>query len=261
MKKIFILSVVLLLLFFSSINTMRAQLENCYPTNQNETCTDWTGSSFEFTYMSCNVHIDYYYRVCKDPTGCEGQPKVRIDARIFQIVWDWDNCLNLTQAIYPGYPNDFGTMNYVQFASLFNLASRQMGETSFINYYNSHPDEQISLQCYGTPPDCSDPDPNSCNFSVYYSNFSCEMICWHIKDAGTGWAGPGVIVNNYPCTSANSTCCEHIAHYCMCGDQVHSIISVNGTGLCNDAIPPYDSCFELEHYTTYSSNGCITICE
>lgn len=258
-QKYIILSIALALMFLLTYKT-NAQLDNCYTPEENETCTDWEPAGFDFTYMGCTVHVDYYYRTCtKTVNGCQ-IPRIRKQVRIWQTSWS-ENCTALQQAIFPGYPNDFSTMNYYQFALLFNQANERMGINEFSAYYDANPELQSGLNCVGTPPNCSDPSTGPCNFSVYYSNFSCQMLCWYYKDPQTGGSGPGVIVNNYSCTSESSTCCEHIAYYCKCGDEVRKLVTVTGSSFCNDAVPPYESCFPKTGYTSYPSPGCITICQ
>lgn len=264
--KYVILTLSIIIGLFLTVNKSYADNDICYTIEEGKDCGDWIPYGFDMTYLNCTVHIDYYVRVCtiQQPNCKEGEVFFRLETKIKQIDWDWEQCQTLTQALFPGYPDNFGTMNYVQFGVLFSEASSLMAKNAFENFYNNlPPDEQTAYNCLGTPPNCGNPTwEDKCEADVYYSNFSCQFICWYFKGPGTGGSGPSVITMAHSCESASSTCCAHYVKYCKCGDEIFSINYIESDGLCEDAIPPTpDPCFNITGYDGYSSGGCITICQ
>ncbi|GEM_PF-2818200 len=251
---------------FLTVSKNYADNDICYTEESGKICGDWIPYGFDMTYLNCTVHVDYYVRECTitQPDCNNGETFIRLETKIYHINWDWGQCATLTQAIYPGYPDNFGTMNYVQFGLLFSEASSLMAKKAFENFYNNlPPNKQTEYNCYGTPPNCSNPSwQDKCEADVYYSNFSCQVVCWYIKEPGTGGSDPSVITMTHPCESESSTCCAHYVKYCKCGSEIFSITSVEYEGLCEDAIPPNPSpCFGITGYDSFSSGGCITICQ
>lgn len=250
--------------FFFLVNKSYSDLDVCYPEEQEKICNDWTTYGFDMTYLGCSVHVDYMVRNCQitSPDCDNGNPHTRLETKLLNISWD-ENCY-LQTIMFPGWPNNFSDINYVQFGVLFSQASSLMAEKAFENYYNNlSPKDQKLYLCVGTPPDCSNPVwQGKCEADVYYSNFTCQYICYYFKDAGTGGQGPGVITMTHPCESETSTCCAHYVKFCKCGDQFYKTTIIEGEGLCQGAQPPSaNPCFNIQGYTGYSSKECTTICQ
>lgn len=260
--KIFVI-LILLCIFFTETKSY-SQLDNCYLEEQGKVCGDWNTYGFDMIHLGCSVHVDYMVRTCTitRPDCNNGIPIIRLETRIWKISWD-QNCAIQT-IMFPGWPDNFSDINYVQFGVLFSNASSKMAEKAFENFYNSLTEsEKSNYQCQGTPPDCSNPtSTNKCVADVYYSNFSCQYICYYFKQPGTGGQGPGVITMSHPCNSPNSTCCAHYVKFCKCGDQFYKTTIIEGQGLCEGAVPPIENpCFQIPGYMSGSSMECTTICQ
>jgi hypothetical protein len=262
--KIKFLGIFIIISIFFIVYKSYSDLDICYQEEQNKYCGDWNTYGFDMTYLGCPVQVDYMVRICTitRPDCKEGTPVTRLETRIWQINWD-TNCYIQT-IMFPGWPNNFSDINYVQFGILFSQASSKMAEQAFENYYNSSDSTtKAAYQCPGTPPNCSNPIINDkCEADVYYSNFTCQYICYYFKQSETSGQGPGVITMIHPCDSQNSTCCTHYVKFCKCGDQIYKTTLIEGEGLCTGAIPPSENpCFEIPGYTVYTSKECTTICQ
>jgi len=262
--KIKILSIFIFIGIFFFTTKSYSDVDICYPEEQNKECGNWNTYGFDMTYLGCPVHVDYMVRICTitRPDCKNGTPVTRLETRIWQISWD-TNCYIQT-IMFPGWPDNFSDINYVQFGVLFSQASSKMAEKAFENYFNSlDEDKKSAYQCVGTPPDCDNPtisDP--CETDVYYSNFTCQYICYYFKQPGTGGQGPGVITMTHPCQSQNSTCCAHYVKFCKCGNQFYKTTVIEGQGLCEGAVPPTENpCIQIPGYVGSSSGGCTTICQ
>lgn len=224
-------------------------------------CEPSTSQSATVNYMGCAVDVLINITKCTyiDP-NC---PNVQIPVffyNISSIDWNYDDCQNLTAYIFPGYPDNWGTINDYGFKQMMKSINVQLSTELFVNYYYSLSDSaRENFNCAGTPPNCE--YPTCAAMKVIASNAKCEQLCLARKDYGTN--GTRYYLGFTPCDDNNQSCCITEFKMCMCGNEVKQIETTwPTTFVCQGALPPSNGCFIPPGYTPiFNFPYCIALCD
>ncbi len=220
------------------------------------TCGTWTDVSVTRTFpttFGCAITFNYQFRECTDYISC-GVPKIIIQHRFASINIP-DNCYNLMSMLFPGYPDNYGTMNEAYFNQLIDGLFLQLGKEAFDQTPNP-------VVCAGTPPNCTPPS-NPCEelFMVWYSLPKCRAYCIRPPFISQGNGTVQVIIIPCPVQLSNA-CCEHKKFFCKCGG-VTMVTEVNSytQGNCNPLMEPTYLCQPLEGMPPPTYINCGSSCE
>lgn len=227
----------------------------------NITCKTTVANSITAYYMGCRVDALINITKCKyfDP-NCSRDSIVVIFFNISSIDWNYDSCQVLTQWLFPGYPDNWGTLNEYGFRQMMKSIDIQVATALYVEFYSSLDEQKKALyNCVGTPPNCEFP---SCNaVSVIASNAKCEQLCLASKNPGTN--GSRYYLGFTPCDDNNQSCCITELKMCMCGNEVKQIETTwPTTFICQGALPPSTGCYIPPDYTPiFNFPYCIAFCE
>jgi hypothetical protein len=224
-------------------------------------CDPTISQSYTANYMGCAVDVLINITYCKyqDP-NCSADSIPVIFYNISSIDWNYDSCQNLTAYIFPGYPDNWGTINDYGFKQMMKSIDVQVATNIFVNYYNSLQDyEKTQFNCPGTPPNCDFPNCSAVN--VIASNPKCEQLCLASRNVGTN--GPRYYLGFAPCDDNNQSCCITEFKMCMCGNEVKQIETTwPTTFVCQGALPPSNGCIIPPDYTPiFNFPYCIAFCD
>ena len=166
MKKTIILSC-LIILSLSIIYISDAQDNSCYePIPSGLVCGNWNYSTvirpFE-PFSTCNITFGYRWRSCTD-NNCN-PPQTTLQYEFINIDIPED-CVDLMQHLFPGYPNNWSDLNGPIFWDFIDAIFRTLGKEVF---------ELNPINCSGQPPHCN--RPTGCNFQIYYAIPKCVAYC------------------------------------------------------------------------------------
>ena len=211
-------------------------------------------------YMGCDVEVLMNVTNCKykDPNCYDSIPLTFYN--ISSVDWDFDACPNLTAYLFPGYPDNWGTINDYGLKQMMRSIDEQVATALFVDFYSSLEDK-TQYKCIGTPPNCEFPNSNCSPFNVIVTNPKCEQLCLAMKNPGT--SRPRFYIGFTPCDDNNQSCCITEFKMCMCGDEVKQTETTwPSTFICEGALPPSTGCFIPIDYTPiFNFPFCIAICE
>ncbi len=147
-----LLPVIVLLLGIMLIPNYLFSQEDCneLPEEIEETCTDWdfipVTRSFPIT-SGCTITFNYWERECTE-TYCGYERTIK--QYRFSSIDIPENCYAVLNQLFPGWPDDFGTINNNYFNNLIDGIFLQLGRDDF-SYRDDPP-------CAGSPPYCSMPE-------------------------------------------------------------------------------------------------------
>ncbi len=270
MKKI-VVFLILALFLVAGQNEVKAQSEDCFEVPDNIiVCSDDTLKSITISnvnpnYALCNFDVSFYKKDCflSPEDSCDLRHIVMI--QIVSIEWEWDSsdCIGLTQALYPGYPNDFGTLDADEFRDFVENLQAAISREVFIDIYNNTPDStKFVYHCEVENDECVMPDTCT-HFSLFFTDPKCQAIC---EQRANG------VMSYYfvPCIGEDAPCCRHTRYFCYC--PVNETVLVyekmeSNPGDCGEYEQPYSTmCTEYgtasHPYNDYRVlRDCEALCE
>ncbi len=219
------------------------------------TCENTITEVFRVNYMQCEVDVTVNRTRCSYiQQGCSNPINFEI-VNISSVDWDYDNCPTLTGWLFPGYPDNWGTLNEYGLKQMLKAISSNISIQLFENELLQNPN---NYQCDGTPPNCV--NPNSCNsFKVVTTQPKCQKLCIGIK---LGATPQRFYIGYLPCDDNNQSCCVTAIKMCLCGDIIKQTITAEPlNSICTGALPPDGNCsFPPGYVPILSFPNCVAIC-
>jgi hypothetical protein len=239
--------IIFLLSSFDNLKSQSYDVDHCFQlyTPPGMQCdAQWTSSTkiIQIPLLpGCDFSVSFKYKMCSLlNTNCN-PPIMQQSMQVMFIgfsISDQGCRYAYNQLAFPGYPNDFSSLNEGFFASTVDELMEAVSKELFEEFYLGDGQQANELRCNGVHPNCLQPD--GCQgFDITYMYNKCHDVCFQPACPGhwefDQWSSA-------PCASSVESCCEVKRQFCACVDsfgnflQVHyNEIRTNYPGDCSDS--------------------------